>query len=144
MLARMSITVIIARGDTGAPTTREVYAEGAKFNIENGELGIISDRPQLVALYGSGNWLSVHMDDHVVVVTEKPEDSDSSGDLEFSSFGDSDDTSGDSADTSSDEADASSGEADTSSAADASTDSDDASNTTDSTDDPAVSSASTE
>ncbi len=108
MLTSMSITVIITRGDTGAPTTREVYAEGVKFNIENGELGIISDRPQLVALYGSGNWWSVHVDDHVMVVTDKPDDSDSdsdsSGDLDFSSFY-TDDTSDDS-DSSTDSGDA--------------------------------------
>jgi hypothetical protein len=93
----MAITVVIARDDVGAPTTREVYEIGVKFSTEGGDLSIISAKPQLLALYGSGNWLSVHVDDHVQVITERPaEDSDSDSDF---SFGDDDDSSSDSSDT---------------------------------------------
>jgi hypothetical protein len=88
MLPPMSITVIITRDDNGAPMTREVYEEGAKFTVENGELNVISARPQLVALYGSGNWLSVHLDDHVAVVTAAPAEDDSESDSEDDSGSD--------------------------------------------------------
>lgn len=75
----MSITVVIARDDVGAPTTREVYEDGAKFTTENGDLSIVSGKPQLLATYGSGNWLSVHVDDFVDVrVTRSEDDSESS------------------------------------------------------------------
>ena len=72
----MSITVVIARDDIGAPTTREVYEQGAKFTVDSGDLSIISAKPQLIALYGSGNWLSVHVDDHVEVISERPAEDD--------------------------------------------------------------------
>jgi hypothetical protein len=120
----MSITVVIARDDVGAPTTREVYANGVKFTTENGDLSIVSGKPQLLATYGSGNWLSVHVDDFVdVVVTRPPEDEDSSdfGDSFGDSFGDDSD---DSSDESSDDSDS-----------DGDTDSDDSSDDSDSGED---------
>jgi hypothetical protein len=87
----MSITVIIARDDAGAPTTREIYATGAKFINDDGNLNIVSAN-QVLATYGSGNWLSVHMDDSVEVITTKSEeDSDDSDDTDFS-FGDDSDS----------------------------------------------------
>ena len=103
----MPITVVIARDDVGAPTTREVFAEGVKYEIDNGELVIISGRPQRVATYGSGNWLSVYLDDNVEVIVTKPEeDSSDSDDFSFGDF-DSDSSSddSDSDDSSSDDSD---------------------------------------
>jgi hypothetical protein len=127
----MSITVIIARDDVGAPTTREIYEAGAKFTTEGGDLSIISARPQLLATYGSGNWLSVHVDDNVEVITTKSESGDDDdafgfGDDSDSAFGDDDSsTDDDSSDDSSsdDDASASFGD-DESSADDAGTDDD--------------------
>lgn len=84
--ARMSITVVITRDDSGAPMTKEHYETGVKFSVEGGDLSIISGKPQLIAYYGSGNWLSAHVDDNVIVITEKPvETEDSSGgfDVDF-------------------------------------------------------------
>jgi hypothetical protein len=98
----MSITVIIARDDAGAPTTREVYESGVKFSTEGGDLSIVSAKPQLIATYGSGNWLSVHVDDNVEVITTKSDDDDD--DMSFGDddpFGSSDDDS--SSDDSSDD-----------------------------------------
>ena len=91
----MSITVIIARDDVGAPTTREVYADGVKYSSDNGNLDIISAKPQLLATYGSGNWLSVHIDDSVEVMTTRSEDDDSGDDFSFGSDDDSSDSSDD-------------------------------------------------
>jgi hypothetical protein len=96
----MSITVVIARDDVGAPSTREVYETGVKFTTESGDLSILSDRPQLLARYGSGNWLSVHVDDNVTVISEKPADS-GGEDFDFGGF---DDDSSSSDDTPSDDA----------------------------------------
>ena len=93
----MSITVIIARDDAGAPTTREVYESGVKFSTEGGDLSIVSAKPQLIATYGSGNWLSVHVDDNVEVITTKSDDDDDD-DMSFGDddpFGSSDDDSSD-------------------------------------------------
>ncbi|HEY7008630.1 MAG TPA: hypothetical protein VH395_06815 [Jatrophihabitantaceae bacterium] len=95
----MSITVVIARDDVGAPSTREVYETGVKYSAEGGDLSIFSAKPQLLATYGSGNWLSVYVDDNVEVISTKPEESDSGFD-DFS-FGD---DSSDSDDSSSDDA----------------------------------------
>jgi hypothetical protein len=97
----MSITVVIARDDVGAPSTREVYETGVKYSAEGGDLSIFSAKPQLLATYGSGNWLSVYVDDNVEVISTKPEESDSGFD-DFS-FGD-DDSSSDDTDGSSDDA----------------------------------------
>jgi hypothetical protein len=85
----MSITVVIARDDAGAPSTREVFETGVKFMTEGGDLSILSGRPQLLATYGSGNWLSVYVDDNVTVLTEKPADESSDdSSFDFDSFGD--------------------------------------------------------
>lgn len=95
----MSITVVIQRDDVGKPCTREVYETAAKFVIENSELTIVGSdngRPQMLAMYGSGNWLSVYFDDSVTVISEKPAEDDtddfSFGDDDSSdtSFGDDD------------------------------------------------------
>ncbi len=102
----MSITVVIARDDVGAPSTREIYETGVKFTTESGDLSILSDRPQLLARYGSGNWLSVHVDDNVTVVSEKPAES-SDDDFDFGGLDDDDTSSSDDSPTE-DDADASS------------------------------------
>jgi hypothetical protein len=91
----MSITVIIARDDAGAPTTREVYESGVKFSTEGGDLSIVSAKPQLIATYGSGNWLSVHVDDNVEVITTKSDDDDDMSFGDDDPFGSSDDDSSD-------------------------------------------------
>lgn len=89
----MSITVVIQRDDVGKPCTREVYETAAKFVIENSELTIVGSdngRPQMLAMYGSGNWLSVYFDDSVTVISEKPAEDDTD---DFSFGDDSSDTS---------------------------------------------------
>jgi hypothetical protein len=86
----MSITVVTARDDNGAPSTREVYEAGVKYVNDNGNLDIISAKPQLLATYGSGNWLSVHVDDSVTVITKAPDES--SDDDDFGGFGDDSDS----------------------------------------------------
>jgi hypothetical protein len=91
----MSITVIIARDDIGAPSTSEIYALGAKFNVDGGDLSIFSAKPQLVALYPSGNWQSVHVDNFVEIVSVKPAEDEDGGDFAFG-----DDDSSDSSDSS--------------------------------------------
>lgn len=96
----MSITVVIARDDVGAPTTREVYESGAKFTTENGDLSIVSGKPQLLATYGSGNWLSVHVDDFVDVRVTRSEEDDDSSDFDDPSADASDDSGDDSGDDS--------------------------------------------
>jgi hypothetical protein len=96
----MSITVVIARDDVGAPSTREVYETGVKYSAEGGDLSIFSGKPQLLATYGSGNWLSVYVDDNVEVISTKPEESDSGFD-DFS-FGDDDSSSDSDSDTDTD------------------------------------------
>jgi hypothetical protein len=102
----MSITVVTARDEFGSPTTREVYEDGVKYTQDNGNLDILSAKPSLLATYGSGNWLSVHVGDSVNVVVTKPEEGDSDSDSDFSfDFGgddSSDDSSDDSGDDSSD------------------------------------------
>jgi hypothetical protein len=94
----MAITVVIARDDSGAPSTREVYETGVKFSAEGGDLSVFSSKPQLLGTYGSGNWLSVYVDESVEVICTKPaegeEDSDSGfGDFDFGSDDSSDDDS---------------------------------------------------
>jgi hypothetical protein len=93
----MSITVVIARDDVGAPSTREVFETGVKFTTEGGDLSILSDRPQMLAKYGSGNWLSVYVDDNVTVISEKPAES-SDDSFDFDSFGDDDSSTSDDTD----------------------------------------------
>lgn len=85
--------------------TKDHYETGAKFTVESGDLSIVSGKPQLVAYYGSGNWMSVHVDDNVVTTTEKPADSDDSSDFSFDSD-DSDDSSTDADESDSSELDA--------------------------------------
>jgi hypothetical protein len=102
----MSITVVTARDEYGAPSTREVYEEGVKFVNDNGNLDILTAKPQLIATYGSGNWLSVHLGDSVTVITKTPDESsddssDDSSDFDFS-FGDDDSDSDTSDDSDSD------------------------------------------
>ena len=87
------------------PSTREVFETGVRFTTESGDLSILSDRPQLLAKYGSGNWLSVYVDDNVTVVSEKPAES-SDDSFDFGGFGDDDSSSSDATDTDSDSADA--------------------------------------
>jgi hypothetical protein len=100
----MSITVVIARDDVGAPTTREIYETGVKYSAEGGDLSILSAKPQLLATYGSGNWLSVYVDENVTVVSTKPDESEGSGFDDFSFDDDSsDDTSSDASESSSDD-----------------------------------------
>ena len=90
----MSITVIIARDDIGAPSTSEVY-EVVEVRLDGGDL-CFSPTPALIALYPSGNWLSVHVDNYVEVVTVKPaEDDDTSDSSDDFSFGGGDDSSDD-------------------------------------------------
>jgi hypothetical protein len=91
----MPITVVITRDDVGAPSTREVYETGVKYQVEGGDLMIYSARPQLLGTYGSGNWMSVYMGDAVEVISTKPdEDSDDDSGFGGDSFSfDSDDTS---------------------------------------------------
>ena len=98
----MPITVVITRDDVGAPSTREVYETGVKYQVEGGDLMIYSDRPQLLGTYGSGNWLSVYIGENVTVISTKPEESEDSGFGDDSFSFDSDDISSD--DASSDDA----------------------------------------
>jgi hypothetical protein len=117
----MSITVVTARDEYGAPSTREVYEDGAKFVNDNGNLDILTAKPQLIATYGSGNWMSVHLGDSVTVITKTPDEtSDDSSDLDFSfdtdtSDSDSDTTESDDSDSdTTDDSDTSTDESDTS------------------------------
>lgn len=70
----MSITVVTTRDDAGAPSSREVYAVGARYAIGNSNLEIFSAESRLLALYPSGSWTSVHVDDNVRVVPAGSED----------------------------------------------------------------------
>lgn len=97
----MPICVVITRDEVGAPSTREVYETGVKYTVEGGDLMIYSGKPQLLGTYGSGNWLSVYVDDNVEVISIKPEESSDSGFGDDAFSFDSDDTSSD--DTSSDD-----------------------------------------
>ncbi|MDT4892530.1 MAG: hypothetical protein QOE97_1565 [Pseudonocardiales bacterium] len=69
----MSVTVVTVRDDNGAPSAREMYADGARYTIGGGDLEIISATSHLLGLYPSGNWLSVYMDDSVIVASGPPE-----------------------------------------------------------------------
>ncbi|HEY2167047.1 MAG TPA: hypothetical protein VGH01_07765 [Jatrophihabitantaceae bacterium] len=129
----MSITVVTARDENGAPSTQEVYAAANRYKITDSNLEILTPDPKLIATYGSGNWMSVHVDNEVEVITKKPdEDEDSSGDDDFSFGGDDDDSSDDSSD-SSDDFSFDSDDSDTDSDSD-STDSDDTDTDSDDTD----------
>jgi hypothetical protein len=69
----VSITVVATRDDTGAPTTREVYAAGTRYTIDNSNLQVFSGQSRLLALYGSGNWTSVYVGESMRVVRGMPE-----------------------------------------------------------------------
>jgi hypothetical protein len=104
----MAVTVIVARDEHGGPTTREVFATATKYVISDGNLDVIMQGAGALGTYGSGNWLSVYMDDSVEVTTIKPAEEESSfGDFSFDSDdSDSDSSSEDSdSDTDSDSAD---------------------------------------
>lgn len=91
----MPITVVITRDDVGAPSTREVYETGVKYQVEGGDLMIYSGKPQLLGTYGSGNWMSVYVDENVSVISIKPEEDSDSGFGDDSFSFDADDTSSD-------------------------------------------------
>jgi hypothetical protein len=101
----MAVTVIVARDEHGGPTTREVFATATKYVISDGNLDVIMQGAGALGTYGSGNWLSVYMDDSVEVTTIKPAEEESSfGDFSFDSDSDSSSEDSDS-DTDSDSAD---------------------------------------
>jgi hypothetical protein len=96
----MAVTVIVARDEHGGPTTREVFATANKYVISDGNLDVIMQGAGALGTYGSGNWLSVYMDDSVEVTTIKPPEEDSSfGDFSFDSDSDSDSDSDTDSDT---------------------------------------------
>jgi hypothetical protein len=101
----MAVTVIIARDDTGAPTTQEVYADANKYAVQDGNLDVILHGTGVLGTYPSGNWQSVFMDSSVERIVTKSEDSDSDsgfGDFDFGGD-DSSDSGDDSSDSSEDE-----------------------------------------
>jgi hypothetical protein len=63
----MPIAVVVTRDDVGAPTTREIYARGERYRIGDGNLQILSADSRVLALYGSGNWLSAYVAGTVTV-----------------------------------------------------------------------------
>jgi hypothetical protein len=69
----MSVTVVTVRDDNGAPSGREAYADGVRYTTRGGDLEVFSVTLQPLALYPSGNWLSVYMDDSVVVAAGPPQ-----------------------------------------------------------------------
>jgi hypothetical protein len=100
----MSVTVIIARDEHGAPSTREVYATADRYVINDGNLDVAVQGVGTLGTYGSGNWLSVYTDDVVEVITVKPEEDSSDFGSDFGSFGDdSSDSSDESSESSDDE-----------------------------------------
>jgi hypothetical protein len=83
----MKITVVTTRDDLGAPATREVYAAADRYAIADGNLEVLSAKRELLALYGSGNWFSVFVNDSVKVISGGSE-ADLSTDLDFESDSD--------------------------------------------------------
>ena len=65
----MPIAVVVTRDDVGAPTTREIYARGERYRIGDGNLQILSADSRVLALYGSGNWLSAYVAGTVAVTS---------------------------------------------------------------------------
>jgi len=63
----MTITVVTARDENGAPSTREVLRDGDRYRIVSGNLEIISSAREALGFYASGNWLSVHVGENVTV-----------------------------------------------------------------------------
>lgn len=66
----MSITVVATRDWSGAPTCREVYDAGARYTIDNASLMVFTAGLRILALYPSGSWTSVYVDDTARVVGE--------------------------------------------------------------------------
>ena len=69
----MPITVIAARDYEGVPQSRDVYADGAQYRIDNSDLQVFSAEKKVLALYPSGNWFSVYVDDNMTPLTGLPE-----------------------------------------------------------------------
>jgi hypothetical protein len=65
----MPIAVVVTRDDVGAPTTREIYARGDRYRIGDGNLQVLSADSRVLALYGSGNWLSAYVAGTVTVTS---------------------------------------------------------------------------
>lgn len=65
----MPIAVVVTRDDVGAPTTREIYAHGDRYRIGDGNLQVLSADSRVLALYGSGNWLSAYVAGTVTVTS---------------------------------------------------------------------------
>jgi hypothetical protein len=63
----MTISVVTVRDENGAPSTRELFRDGASYKIVSGNLEIISSARKALGLYPSGNWLSVYVGDCVRV-----------------------------------------------------------------------------
>jgi hypothetical protein len=96
----MSVSVIIARDEHGAPSTREFYPTADRYVISDGNLDVAVQGVGTLGTYGSGNWLSVYTDDVVEVITVKPEEDSSDFGSDFG-----DDSSDESSDESSDSSD---------------------------------------
>lgn len=67
----MPITVVTHRDDVGAPTSRDVLAAGDRFQVKDSNLEVFAGR-DMIALYPSGNWLSVVVDETVRVLSTSP------------------------------------------------------------------------
>ena len=102
----MTVTVVIARDEHGAPMTREVFAQADRYVIKEGNLDVMIQGSGGLATYPSGNWLGVFMDEYVEVITTAPPEDDS-GSSGFDFGGDDSDSSDDtdSSDDSSDDSD---------------------------------------
>lgn len=58
----MSLTVVVTRDYDDVPSCFEKYERGTFWRVNNGNLEVFADTT-LVALYPSGNWISVYADD---------------------------------------------------------------------------------
>jgi hypothetical protein len=83
----VSITVIAARDYEGVPQSRDVYADGARYRIDNSDLQVFSADRKVLALYPSGNWFSVYFDDNMTPLTGLPEGTSFFGTGDFLFFG---------------------------------------------------------
>src|SRR5262249_28876131 len=63
----MAITVVTARAENGAPSTRAAPRDRARYTTDSGKLEIISSAREALGFYASGNWLSVHVGEYVTV-----------------------------------------------------------------------------
>ena len=68
----MPITVVTARDYEGVRTAREVYAEADTFTVTEDGLRLLAANDDLLALYPSGSWLSVFVDDPMPAVGAPP------------------------------------------------------------------------